>query len=167
VDLLVVRHALAWERDPARWPDDGRRPLRPLGIRRFRAASRGLARLVPHVDAVWTSPLVRAVQTARILHEEAGWPAAILANGLAEDASPLPILRAAARASRTTRLVVVGHAPNLNELVAIAICGRRTPAPIELRKGGVAYVRFEATPRPGSGTLVWVATPRLLRALDD
>src|SRR5262245_21208644 len=136
-------------------------------MRRFRVVSRSLARLLPNVDAVWTSPLVRAAQTARILHEEAGWPVATLARGLAEHAQPLRILGAVARAPRAMRLVIVGHAPSLNELLALALYGRRTPAPIELKKGGAALLHFDAMPQPRNGTLVWLATPRLLRGLDD
>ena len=58
---------------PARWPDDAARPLTKEGIARFRAAARGLRRLVPAVDSVLSSGYARAWQTAELLHEVAGW----------------------------------------------------------------------------------------------
>jgi phosphohistidine phosphatase SixA len=167
LDLIVVRHAMAWERDPERWPDDRRRPLRPFGIRRFRAASRGLARLVSHADALWTSPFTRAVETAAILHDELRWPAPRAVAALGEGAPPAPVLRAIARARGVAVLVIVGHAPSLDQLVTLAVTGRQTPAIVSLRKGGVACLHFETAARAGAGVLEWVATPRLLRALDD
>jgi phosphohistidine phosphatase SixA len=54
-----------------------------VGIARFRAAARGLGELVPEIDVVLTSPYVRSVQTAEVLAEETGWPAAQPAPQLA------------------------------------------------------------------------------------
>ena len=74
MDVYLVRHAAAFDRDPDRWPDDGRRPLTPKGEEEFRLAARGLARLVSRVDAVLSSPYERAWRTAQILSELDSWP---------------------------------------------------------------------------------------------
>ena len=43
MELLIVRHAIAWERDAKRWPDDGERPLSAPGVTRaFQAGPDGL-----------------------------------------------------------------------------------------------------------------------------
>src|ERR1700676_1190153 len=76
MDLLIVRHAIAFERDRHRWRDDGARPLSPAGIRRARKAAAGLKEFTKAPDRVLTSPLVRARQTAQILTDIAGWPQA-------------------------------------------------------------------------------------------
>jgi phosphohistidine phosphatase len=76
MDLLIVRHAIAYERDRARWREDALRPLSPAGIRRARKAAAGLKELTARPERLLTSPLVRAQQTARILTAVAGWPAA-------------------------------------------------------------------------------------------
>jgi phosphohistidine phosphatase len=44
VDLCLVRHAPAFQKDPNRWPHDNKRPLTPEGEKEFRLAVRGLAR---------------------------------------------------------------------------------------------------------------------------
>src|SRR5690348_174269 len=77
LEVILVRHAIAFERDRARWRDDGERPLSPEGKRKFRKAVAGLMKLVPKVDVVLTSPLVRTRQTAEILSAVAHWPKAI------------------------------------------------------------------------------------------
>src|SRR5215510_2835484 len=75
MQVLLVRHAIAYERNRRRWPDDSKRPLTPVGARRFRRAAEGLAKVVRTPQRVLSSPYVRAVQTATILTEAAGWPA--------------------------------------------------------------------------------------------
>ena len=71
MDVYLVRHAIAHERNSTRWPDDALRPLTTAGMRKFRKAAAGLARCVPKTAAVFTSPFVRARETAAILAESA------------------------------------------------------------------------------------------------
>ena len=71
----MLRHAIAFDRDRRRWPDDAPRPLTPAAKQRFRKAAQGLRNWMPRVDAVLSSPLVRARQTANLLSEVCGWPA--------------------------------------------------------------------------------------------
>src|ERR1051326_8942155 len=91
--LWIVRHGVAYEHDPTRWPDDADRPLTAEGKRSFAAAARGLKRIASKPDLVLTSPCVRAVQTAEILAEYAGWPAARHATELVPDADPAAALK--------------------------------------------------------------------------
>src|ERR1700682_4735784 len=76
MELLVVRHAIAFERSARRWPDDARRPLSTQGVARARNAALGLKRVTDHPARVLVSPLRRAQQTAAILTQFAGWPEA-------------------------------------------------------------------------------------------
>ena len=62
VDVLLVRHAIAWERDHSRWPDDRKRPLTPEGRKKFEKAAAGLRTWIPQVDRLITSPLTRAAE---------------------------------------------------------------------------------------------------------
>src|SRR5690349_19619543 len=66
MDLLVVRHGAAGERED--WSgDDDLRPLTEDGIAKMRKAAQGLHTLIERVDILAASPLVRAQQTAEIL----------------------------------------------------------------------------------------------------
>jgi phosphohistidine phosphatase len=164
MELYLVRHAIAAERDPNRWPDDGERPLTAQGEARFRVAARGLKQIVPTVELVLSSPMVRAWRTAEILTEEAGWP----------DPKPEPALEAERRltqavaalrgqADRQT-VAVVGHEPNLSQLAGHLIAGAEDGLAIEVKKGGVVCVALDAV-RPNSGWLRWSASPKILRSL--
>jgi phosphohistidine phosphatase len=162
MELLIVRHAIAFERDGRRWPDDGARPLSPAGKERARRAAAGLKEFSNSPDRLLTSPLVRASQTARILTEFAGWPQ--------PEEVPELLPGEAAQALWTllgkdhSKLVaVVGHQPDLGTLLADCLVGKNGTLTIEMKKNAVACVSFKGSPRSGGAALRWLATPRILR----
>lgn len=166
MELLIVRHAIAHERDPTRWGDDRARPLTAPGIKRARRAAAGLKQLIAPPERVLTSPLTRAEQTAQLLREAAGWPQAKVCALLAPGGSPAALLALLAllAAERIARAAIVGHQPDLGKLLALCLPGPADAA-FELRKMGVALVSFAGAPRAGRGTLQWLVAPRLLRAV--
>jgi phosphohistidine phosphatase len=163
VELYLVRHAAAAQRDPHRWPDDSKRPLTPEGEREFQIAARGLARVVPRVDAILSSPYQRAWRTAEILCELDSWPAPE-ASPMLEPTLP-PEKAALALEDHVGFVAVVGHRPGLHELAAYLLTGSADGLEIELEKGGVACIGFDAASAPGTGKLRWLLTPEHLRAI--
>lgn len=160
--LLLVRHAVAFERDRHRWRDDAARPLSPAGTRRARKAAIGLKQLSRAPDRVLTSPLVRARQTAQILTDVAGWPQAEEAPELSPGESALAVL--ALLGKDHSRLVaLIGHQPGLGTLLTACLLADGRDLPIEMKKNAVACVSFEGPPRAGRAALKWLATPRMLR----
>src|SRR5690349_16168557 len=94
MDLYLVRHAIAFDADPTKWPEDRDRPLTPQGEKKFARAARGLGRLVDSVDLVLSSPFNRAWRTAELLHEEADWPAPVRCQALESGRSPAEAMQA-------------------------------------------------------------------------
>jgi len=164
MDLLIVRHAIAFDRDRNRWRDDADRPLSPAGIRRARKAAAGLKKLTARPGRVLTSPLVRARQTARILTDVAGWPPADEVSELSPGEPALAVLELLSR-ERAQLTAVVGHQPELGHLLGACLLGGGGLLPIEMKKNAVACVSFTGRPRAGHAALTWLATPRMLRAL--
>jgi phosphohistidine phosphatase len=159
MNLCLLRHGIA---EPRAEPPDDRRELTPKGARRARAAARGLRALRFAPDAVLSSPVLRAAQTARIACEELGFPAERLSleNALRPDRSPEEILgRLPALGAES--VLCVGHAPHLDRVLARAVAGRAEPI-AALKKAGAACVELS----PGSGgALRWLLEPRALRRL--
>jgi len=162
MDLLIVRHAIAFERDRHRWRDDGARPLSPAGIRRARKAAAGLKEFTKAPDRVLTSPLVRARQTAQILTDVAGWPQAVEAPELSPQEPASAVLTLLGK-DRSKVVAVVGHQPGLGVLLTACLLGDGEALPIEMKKNAVACLSFEGSPRAGRAALKWLATPRMLR----
>jgi phosphohistidine phosphatase len=164
VELHVVRHAVAFDKDPRVWPDDRLRPLTPEGEEAFGRAARGLRLLVPSVDILLSSPYVRSWRTAEILHE-AGWPPPSRCPALEVDRPPsdaVPVLRTYAE---ERSVAIVGHEPHLGRLVSLLVTGDQDRIPLELAKGGAASLSRDGSVFPGGYSLVWVLTQELLVAL--
>jgi phosphohistidine phosphatase len=164
--LYLVRHAIAAESDPKRWPDDRQRPLTAPGARRFKRTARALVELMESagmVDRLLTSPLVRARETAAILRR-AGLPEPIEESVLAPGRTAARVL-AVLRAHDVPSIVVVGHEPDLGRLLAVCIAGPDAKLALRFRKGGAACLEFAAAPRVGEATLEWLLPPKAVRAL--
>ena len=162
MELLIIRHAIAFARDRRRWANDAARPLSPAGVRRSRKAASGLKELCKAPDRLLTSPLVRARQTADILTEVAGWPRAEPAPELKPREDPLAVLSLLGK-FRSKRIAIVGHQPDLSALLTACLLGNQGALPIELKKNAVACLSFRGRTRVGGAALKWLATPRMLR----
>jgi len=164
ISLHLVRHARAFERDEAAWPDDSRRPLTHRGRERFARLARRLRRRMPPVELLESSGFTRAWQTALLLHGEAGWPMPVRFEALeSDDPDAITGMRRSLAALRGIRSVAwVGHEPQLGRLAALLLTGRPDGVAIAFRKG--AILRLEV---PTSGTakprLEWMISPRLMR----
>src|ERR1700704_4230817 len=108
MDLLLVRHAIAFDRDRHRWQDDGDRPLSEAGVRRARKAAAGLKKLTKRPERLLTSPLVRARQPAQILTDVAGWPGAEEVAELSPGEPALAVLALLGKDHRSKLTAVVG-----------------------------------------------------------
>jgi phosphohistidine phosphatase len=165
MDLYLIRHAIAEDQSPGRWPDDSDRPLTEEGERRFRKAARGLARLGPPVDAVLASAFTRAWRTAELLAEEAGWPLPERCPELEAGRSALDAVRALKRLPGPNAVAMVGHEPQLGELASLLLTGSAHAAAIQMKKGGAAWLLLDDGPRPAAALLGWLLTPKVLRWL--
>jgi phosphohistidine phosphatase len=162
MELLVIRHAIAFARDRDRWADDAARPLSPAGIRRSQKAASGLKELCKAPDHLLTSPLVRARETAKILTEVAGWPRAEIAPELKPGEDTAAVLTLLGK-DRSERIAIVGHQPDLSALLTACLLKNHSALPIEMKKNAVACLSFDGRARPGGAVLKWLATPRMLR----
>ena len=163
VRLIILRHGPAAERDPARWPDDSKRPLTPEGAVATRKAAKGLVRYIGHVDRIVTSDAVRCRVTAEIVRTALEQPPYLEAwKELGPGLLAPPIFARLARTIRSNqKVLLVGHEPTLAEFLGVALVGEGTPF-VRLGKGAAACVDFPRGIRPGAGVLRWLATRKQL-----
>ncbi|HWE24649.1 MAG TPA: histidine phosphatase family protein [Myxococcales bacterium] len=135
--IYLVRHGIAGDPDAWRGPDDSR-PLNGEGRRRFRETARAFAKLGERIEALCTSPLVRAVQTAEILAAALEVDETIVLEELRPNVPVQQLLDRAGQLSQK-RIALVGHDPQLSG--AAGALGSVEPARIEFPKG--AIVRFD------------------------
>jgi phosphohistidine phosphatase len=161
--VYLIRHAVAHKRDQERWPDDSRRPLTPEGEEEFEVAARGLARVVPEVELLLSSPYERAWQTAEILAEQAGWPVPKKLRALEPDVPPEKVDMALQTYQGNQSIALTGHRPCLHELAVYLLTGDVGGADMKIKKGGVVCIEFDCAPKAGAGKLHWLFTPKVLR----
>jgi phosphohistidine phosphatase len=163
MELYAIRHGVAQELGAKNEFNDMKRSLTAEGRTRMREAARGLAHLGVQLDLILTSPLVRAVETAEIVAE---------AMSLKKDEiRQTPHLRPGALADElfaeikrhgSTSIALVGHQPDLGDVVSRLVAGSGGLS-AQLKKGGVCCVTITETVPALRGDLAWLLTPRQLR----
>ncbi|HZB23481.1 MAG TPA: phosphohistidine phosphatase SixA [Gaiellaceae bacterium] len=128
--LYIVRHAEAAAGEP-----DELRPLTPAGREAARALGKRLAADGVAPDAVLTSPLLRARETADEIARAVGVEAEPH-DDLAPGAEPENVREAVS--GRGEIVVVVGHQPDCGRVAAAFAGGAEPPFP----PGGVAVVEL-------------------------
>jgi phosphohistidine phosphatase len=162
MELLVIRHGIAEDRETfaATGKDDRLRPLTAEGRRKLRQAVRGVHAAVRGVELVASSPLVRAVQTARIVARAYELPIVEIGE-LEPDQGPEGFTEWLGQRSESV-VAAVGHEPMLSLMVSFLLTGR-SGSFLELKKGGACFVTFPGAVEPGGGVLHWAAPSKLLR----
>jgi phosphohistidine phosphatase len=163
--LYLVRHGIAVDHDDPKCPPDPKRYLTPEGIKKTRAAMRGLEALGATADAMFSSPYLRAAQTAEIAADVIGYPAEkiVASDSLLPGAAPGALLKELAKVGGDD-VMCFGHAPHLDIFLAHCV-GSRSPI-TELKKAGVACLEMEKL-SAGGGTLVWLLSSKALRQLAE
>lgn len=163
--IYLVRHGEA--EDVSRSGLDRDRVLTSEGRERTRRAARGLARIDAAPTRIVSSPLVRARETAeeiasafpRVAREE--WVE--LAPGVDETA----LTRRLEQLDPREDVMLVGHEPDLGEMLAYWLTGSREAFHTRYRKGAVACVRAGMLPPQGRATFEWMLTTKQLGAIAD
>jgi phosphohistidine phosphatase len=168
MDLLVVRHAIAEDREvfAETGRDDDERPLTDAGRRKFEKGVRGLRTLVESIDVLATSALVRATETGEILEAayELDPGRAVRLQELAPTAQPASLIEWLRRHRRRPVVAIVGHEPHLSHLVEHLLVGRGAGF-VSLRKGGACLLGLGAAPEAGHAELRWLLTAAQLRRI--
>jgi phosphohistidine phosphatase len=165
MDVILIRHAEAGDRDPAIWADDSLRAVTPDGERKMTAAARAMKAMGIRFDHLVTSPLTRALQTAAIIRDVYGLkePARI-DEALGHECTPIGVIQLLAKYPSVACIALVGHEPALSTIAA-AMIGPSGDAHIALKKGGCIGIGFPGTARLGTGTLRFLLKPGQLRKL--
>jgi phosphohistidine phosphatase len=157
-ELFLLRHAHAGNTMTSTGPDSDR-PLSPKGEAQAERTARLIAAAGIPIEAIISSPKLRARQTAELVAEEIG-----AAVGLDERlGGPLDVddLSVVLDDMGGQRVMLVGHDPDFSELAAQLSGTLRLP----LKKGALARIDVSLPLQPGAGVLRWLLPPELYREL--
>ena len=166
MDCLLLRHGIAVERDEWEGPDTDR-PLTEKGKQRMREVAAGLNRLEVQPTHVLSSPLIRAIETAKIAHRSLRVRSAVhIVDELLPDAPPDRLLSILHDLPPESCVLCVGHEPHLGMAASVMLTGKPSTA-FPFKKAGVCLIELSIPAKPGRGVLRWWLTPGQLRAMGE
>src|SRR6202165_743027 len=162
MQLYIVRHWIAIDREDPKCPPDPERYLTEEGIEKTKQAAKGVAALGVTADLFLSSPYVRAAQTAEIFASALEYAKQKIRRTdlLLPGAEPSLLFRELAKEKQASSIFLFGHAPQLDDVIAVALGSKKRLT--GLKKAGVALIELKRV-SPPIGMLVWLATPKLLR----
>jgi phosphohistidine phosphatase len=164
MECILFRHGIAVERDD--WDgEEHLRPLTPKGAEKTREAVAGLLRLELEPGYLWTSPLARAFDTAKLIRQMLCPRIELHAHEvLLPEASPDKLLALLSSLPSDATVICVGHEPHLGETAGLLLLGKPVTG-LSLKKAGACCLRFRETPKAGRAELRWWMGPSQLRSL--
>ncbi len=154
--IYIVRHAIA--EDVSSDGSDGKRALTAEGRKKMKEAASGFASLESEIGRVFSSPLVRAWQTAEIMAKELGKEVEEMRE-LAPGHSPKQVLNRLTQMEDAS-IVLVGHQPDCSTLASYLLGN----LDIEFKKGAICKIQIDRM-TTGSGALIWHLPPQALRLM--
>ena len=139
---MAIRLVAAWSREPV---------ARPATIDALTATT---------LTLVATSPLVRCRQTADLIVESISPRSELVEQNDLQPGSRLEELVAWSNEQGGEEIAWVGHAPDVDRLLAALIGGRE--GSLVFAKGAVAAIDFDDELVIGQGEMRWFVTPKVL-----
>ena len=160
--LYILRHGDAVEHGDPRYKEN-ERPLTPKGIQRTKQLAHVLREMEITFDAVLTSPLTRARETAEILargmkaQDNMRFCEHLAPSGSMEElVHQINMIRPAAR-----NVVLVGHEPYLSGFVSL-LCTGAPGLPMVFKKGALCRLQIEVLSVGKCAMLDWLLQPRVI-----
>ena len=154
--LYFLRHGRA---DRSAWMGmDYVRPLTEIGKERMVKEAEFMAQLDLGLDAILTSPLTRAYQTAEIVADYLDLLDLLVVDERLEPGfGPSDLVELIAEYPRAEALMFVGHEPDFSQTISYIIGGGY----VVCKKGSLARVDLTDA-GPLGGELVWLIPPKAL-----
>ena len=160
--IVLLRHAEAEDRSPTGL--DGDRRLTAAGEKRARQVAKGLVKLVPSIDRVYVSPLLRAQQTAAPVLEVSGFRGKPVETPALRPGAPAGEILKLIRENPAGVVLLVGHQPHLGGLFGRLLGGDDAPD-VPMKKASAAAFEAQGDPSSGRAELQFYLPPKVLERL--
>ncbi len=149
--LFLIRHAEAIELETDSVKDDEHRFITPFGRILTSKISKILIEEFKDLEIIFSSPLIRAVQTAEIISTRIKFRNDIeLVNELKNESTTASLLQLLSRNAELKAVALVGHEPKISMLVK-NLSNKKDLN--NFRKSSVCLINFDAL--AGNGKFEW------------
>ncbi len=171
LDLYLLRHGDSGKRMAVvAGGNTGDVPLTIVGREEIAIIARSVKALNLRFSAIVTSPLKRAVQTAKIIAKVLAIENKISVwNDLVPEGNRSKIYNRLNQYTRDSNVLIIGHEPYLSNMMYDIIFQKNRVnqlGRISLKKAGLAKIRVISLTPNISGELRWLLTPRILKLLE-
>ncbi len=172
MDLFILRHGDAGNRlsDPMK---DTKRQLTVSGKKEVVEIAKSLKKLGVKFNVIFSSPLARAFQTAKIIAEEYKLIEQIeQSEDLKPNGSKDLLYNKLSKLNIDSVILIVGHEPYLSSMINDIISKNdadrnynKNNNNIILKKAGLSRIKITSTVPKLKGELRWLLTPRILKKI--
>jgi phosphohistidine phosphatase len=172
LDLYLLRHGDAGKiMAVTGGQNTGDVPLTSVGKEEIAVIARSVKGLNVRFSVIVTSPLKRAVQTAKIIAETLAMEKKISVwNELVPEGNRAKLYNRLHQFRRESTVLMIGHEPYLSDIMYDMIFQKNRInqlGRINLKKAGLAKIRVISLTPNVSGELRWLITPRILKSLQN
>jgi phosphohistidine phosphatase len=165
MNLYILRHGIAVEHGAAGYKNDDERPLTGKGERKMWKIADAIKEMEISFDSIFSSPLVRARQTAEIVAEALKCKKRLeLTDTLSPQQSAKPLIEHLQDQRAVDDILLVGHEPFLSQFVSLLISGNPETS-VLLKKGGFCKLSTEHLKHAKCATLEWLLTPKQMELM--
>jgi len=159
MELYFLRHGEAADRSHSGATHDSERPLTADGLKQMQQIAKGMKRLGVVFDAIFSSPYLRARQTAEIIAAHCEFKGKTeYTEVLTPNAEFRDFVELLKKFDGDKRILFVGHQPGLGGFVSSLISGDHHIS-INLKKGGLCRVDTSELGTAALAYLEWLLTP--------
>ena len=166
MDVYILRHGIAEPRGGPGMESDDERPLSKDGIEKMKKAAKGMRAVGLTFDAVLTSPLLRAWQTAEIVCSSLGLSKPTECRELGHKYSAAALIRQLLRLPPASSVLLVGHEPDQSGFIS-ELLAANDDVNVSFRKGALCLLIFNGHPSRGQGQLRWLLLNKHLGAIGE
>ncbi len=143
--------------------NDEERPLTEEGIEEFTKVAKNIPVIVSHLNAIYTSPAKRTVQTAAIVQKsfpdiKVTETSSLLQGTSWKDVQTFLIKQ---EWNKEQIIAIVGHENHLSNILGNLI-GSSNDEAIRFKKGGIALIDLGLMEGKVSGKLTWFMPPKVV-----
>lgn len=160
MNIYILRHGLAGDRDSKKYPDDSQRPLTSEGEDKLWKIAKGMKKLGLEFDLILSSPYVRTRQTAEIVADKFRAKKNLeLTETLEPDGPPSELIKLLNHRHGLDSPLLVGHEPYLSSLISVLVSGDHHSS-VTMKKGGLCMLSADSLKYGHCASLRWLLTPK-------
>ena len=143
---------------------DSSRTLTETGIANSHMTAAYCIKLGIIFSSIYSSPILRARQTAEIVAEKYPQIQIWITEHLTPESDPRNLFEEIKHHTSDSKILFVTHEPFASTCIS-ALIGTTEHSRITMKTNSLAYVETDGSVHRGSGRLLWLSTPEMMKLL--